>query len=139
MLWLFAAPGFYGRMPPGAALRSLFWLHEAAGIEVCLIAKGPETRPYNLVVISDKDVKVIYQTERNSFQSNSIQLAPVKAAGGRSYDDVGHNLSKTTIWMTLDFESEGKKFDSLTRTFDDNFFEIAANDRFSKNNPGRSF
>lgn len=112
--------------------KSLFWADEKLGVEVLLIEKQGEKPDYSLLVVSDKEVKVIYRTAVNSIKPTMKELTPIKSKNGRSYFNVLHSFSRTTIWMALDFMVEGKKVDSLTRTFYNSMFEIVPNEQFSK-------
>lgn len=110
--------------------KSLFWMDENTGVEVYLIERRVPKDNFNLVVVSDKKIEVIYRTEINSSQAVVKELVPVKTEKGRNYYDVMHNFSRTTIWMALDFKVDGKKIDSLTRTFYDHLFEVVPNNQF---------
>jgi hypothetical protein len=115
--------------------RSLFWMDENMGVEVYLIERHVKNDNFNLVVVSDKDIKVTYRTSINSIEPVVKELIPIKTAKGRAYYDVQHNFTKMTIWMALDFKFEGKKIDSLTRTFYDDLFSVVPDEQFLKNPP----
>lgn len=118
--------------------KGIFWMDKATDIKVYLIDDEiPASRninpAFNLIVDSDKDLKVIYRTEINSMMDVVKELTPVKIEKRTKYYLVQHNFSRTTIWMSLEFEFQGKTIDSLTRIFYDGFYEIVPKNQFSKN------
>lgn len=118
--------------------RAVFWADEKLATEVYLVEKRSGESNFILRVISDKDLKVTYHTRINSFENVDKELAPVKMVAGVKYYEVSHHFSKMTIWMALEFKLDGKRVESLTRTFYDNLFDVVPNGQFldrPKKNP----
>jgi hypothetical protein len=107
--------------------KGLFWSTDEPRVDVFIIDRMVG---YNLVVISEKDVKVRYRTKINSMQPVEAELTPVKTAGTVRYFLVKHSFSRRTIWMALDFAVDGKPVPSLTRTFYNGLLELVPNEQF---------
>jgi hypothetical protein len=116
--------------PTETAEKGLFWSTGDPRVDVLIINR---TTGFNLIVISERDVKVIYRTKINSMESVEAELAPVKTAGAVRYFLVKHSFSRRTIWMALDFAVDGKPVPSLTRTFYNGLLELVPNERFIGN------
>ena len=112
--------------------KSLYWSDEKIGVEVYLTEKITDKSNLSLLVISDKDIKVVYRTSINSSQSVVKEFTPTKTVSDKKYYAFTHVFSRTTIWMALDFMFEGKKIEPLTRTFYNSIFEIVPNEQFFK-------
>lgn len=112
--------------------KSLFWFSDDPAVEVVLIDRGA---PFNLIVISKKDVKVTYRTEINSTEPVVEDLMPIRSYGARKYFFVRHSFSRRTIWMALDFSAGGKPLPGLTRTFYNGLLELVPNEQFTKTVP----
>ena len=107
--------------------KSLFWSSDDPAVEVTLIDRMTN---FNLIVVSDRDVRVTYRTEINSMEAVVKELEPVRTVGTRKYFLVKHSFSRRTIWMALDFKVDGKKTDALTRTFYDGLMQVVPNEQF---------
>lgn len=112
--------------------KSLYWSDEKIGVEVYLTEKITDKSNLSLLVISDKDIKVVYRTSINSSQSVVKEFTPTKTVNDKKYYVFTHVFSRTTIWMALDFMFEGKKIEPLTRTFYNSIFEFIPNEQFFK-------
>jgi hypothetical protein len=112
--------------------KSLYWSDENLGVEIYLTEKITDKSNLSLLVISDKDIKVVYRTSINSSQSVVKEFTPTKTLNDKKYYNFTHVFSRTTIWMALDFTFEGKKIEPLTRTFYNSIFEIVPNNQFVK-------
>lgn len=114
---------------------ALHWACKKTGVDVFLVERGAAESEYNLIVVSERKVTVVYRTERNSTYPVRLELAPVKTVGTASFYQVKHSFSRTTIWMALDFAIDGEPHAGLTRTFYNSFSEIVPNEQFAKPGP----
>ncbi len=112
--------------------KSLFWFSAEPAVEIVLIDRA---EGFNLIVISDRDVKVTYRTSINSMESVIKTLEPLQSKAPQKYFLVRHSFSKRTIWMALDFTVDGKPVPALTRTFYDGLLEIVPNEQFKDDAP----
>lgn len=110
--------------------RTAFWTD--GNTEVYLIEKGSGINNFELMVISDQNLKIFYHTSINSSKDVLKELVPIKTVKDRKYYEFGHHFSRTTIWMALEFKLKDKRTESLTRTFYDGIFEVVPNNQFLK-------
>lgn len=108
-------------------LKGLHWMSSDPAVEIFLVDRMTD---YNLVVITEKSVKLTYRSSWNSSQDITKVLEPVKTVGDRRYYLARHSFSRTTIWMALDFEIGGKEVPELTRTFYDGLLNVVENDKY---------
>lgn len=112
--------------------KSLFWSNADPAVEVLIIDRWTN---FNLLVISEKEIVLTYRTSVNSSRDIIEKIEPVRVEGCRKYFLVKHNFSRTTIWMALDIDVDGKPVPALTRTFYDGLLEIVPNEQFRKDLP----
>ena len=105
---------------------AVYWANAEA--EVYLLEKG--SGGLRLTVISKKTFTVTYHTRINSIEPVDKVLSPTSAVNGVTVYDFNHNFTKMTIWMGLEFSSEGKAVPELTRTFLNDIHDVVANDYF---------
>jgi predicted ribosomally synthesized peptide with SipW-like signal peptide len=110
--------------PPIA--EAVYWSSPDA--EVYLLQK--KSGGFRLTVVSPKQFKVIYHTRINSIERVDKTLAPTSSANGITTYDFEHHFTKMTIWMALEFSSNGQTVPELTRTFLNDIHEVVANGYF---------
>jgi hypothetical protein len=110
--------------PPIA--EAVYWSSQDA--EVYLLQK--KSGGFRLTVVSPKQFQVTYHTRINSIERVDKTLAPTSAANGITTYDFEHHFTKMTIWMALEFSSDGQTVPELTRTFLNDIHEVVANGYF---------
>lgn len=110
--------------PPIA--RAVYWAN--ADAEIYLLEKG--SGGLRLTVVSKKTFTVTYRTRINSIEPVSKVLSPISSNADVTIYDFQHNFTKMTIWMALEFSSDGKPVPDLTRTFLNDINEVTPNGYF---------
>lgn len=110
--------------PPIA--EAVYWSN--ADAEVYLLQK--KSGGLRLTVVSPKQFHVTYHTRINSIERVDKTLAPTSFANGITTYDFEHHFTKMTIWMALEFSSNGQTVPELTRTFLNDIHEVVANGYF---------
>ena len=110
--------------PPIA--EAVYWSN--ADAEVYLLQK--KSGGFRLTVVSQKQFQVTYHTRINSLERVDKTLAPTSSANGITTYDFEHHFTKMTIWMALEFSSNGQTVPELTRTFLNGIHEVVANGYF---------
>ena len=110
--------------PPIA--EAVYWSSPDA--EVYLLQK--KSGGFRLTVVSPKQFQVTYHTRINSIERVDKILAPASSANGITTYEFEHHFTKMTIWMALEFSSNGQTAPELTRTFLNDIHEVVANGYF---------
>lgn len=110
--------------PPIA--RAVYWANPDA--EVYLLEKN--SGGFRLTVVSQKEFQITYHTRINSIEPVKKVLTPASSANGITTYDFEHHFSKMTIWMALEFSSNGQTVPELTRTFLNDINEVVRNGYF---------
>jgi len=114
---------------PADIAKAVHWSDSVTGVEVYLVQGNYQ--PYRLVVVSKRDVKVIYRTSINSVEPVVKELSPVNSVGEVvRYYEFEHYFSKMTIWMALEFKVDGKDVPALTRAFYNDIFTLVPPNHF---------
>jgi hypothetical protein len=107
--------------------KAVYWSSAEPRAEIYLVGNegGGDLR---LTVISKRELKVIYHTRINSSEEVEKELTPAgpETEGVRSYE-FHHVFSRMTIWMSLEFQLDGKTVPGLTRTFYNDIFSVVPN------------
>lgn len=120
----FAAFAQKQNAPPIA--EAVYWATPDA--EVYLLQKN--SGGFRLTVVSQKQFQVTYHTRINSIEPVKKVLAPTSSANGITTYDFAHSFTKMTIWMALEFSSNGETVPELTRTFLNDIHDVVANGYF---------
>lgn len=113
---------------PGIA-KAVHWSDAATATDVYLVEGG--SRGYRLLVVSNREVKVIYHTSINSVEPVMKELAPAQTVGEVvRYYEFEHTFSRMTIWMALEFKIDGKDAPNLTRAFYNDIFTLVPANQF---------
>ncbi len=110
--------------PPIA--EAVYW--SSADAEVYLLQKN--SGGFRLTVVSPKQFQVTYHTRINSIERVDKILTPTSSANGITTYDFEHHFTKMTIWMAIEFSSNGQTVPGLTRTFLNDIHEVVANGYF---------
>lgn len=86
---------------------------------------------YNVTIISDKELSVVYITSVNSGASEFKKLKPIGLNQNIRTYSFRHAFSKTTIWMSLKFSIDGLEIEELCRAFYNSIFDTV-------DSPGKS-
>ena len=120
----FAASAQKQDTPPIA--KAVYWSSPDA--EVYLLQKN--SGGFRLTVVSAKQFQLTYHTRINSIERVDKALAPTSSANGITTYDFEHHFTKMTIWMALEFSSNGQTVPELTRTFLNDIHDVVANGYF---------
>jgi len=133
-LGLIICPGVFGQEGKKPTVnKAVQWASNDGKTQVFLADAGP--KGYRLTVITAMPLRVSYHTSRNSRIPVEKVLAPLPSAikGVTTYD-IDHRFTRTTPWMRLEFNLNGKLVNELTRTFFNNIDGVVPNEQFQ---PGR--
>ena len=78
---------------------------------------------YNVTIISDKELSVVYITSVNSGVSEFKKLKPIGLNQNIRTYSFRHAFSKTTIWMSLKLSIDGLEIEELCRAFYNSIFD----------------
>ena len=106
--------------------RAVHWAN--ADAEIYLLEKN--SGGFRLTVVSRKQFQVTYHTRINSLEPVDRVLAPLSSSEGITTYDFDHHFTKMTIWMALEFSSNGQTVPELTRTFLNDIHDVVANGYF---------
>ncbi len=106
--------------------RAVYWAN--ADAEIYLLEKG--SGGLRLTIVSKKRFKVVYHTRINSIEPVDRELVSLTSTNGFATYDFEHNFTKMTIWMALEFSTDGRVIPELTRTFLNDINEVVANGYF---------
>jgi hypothetical protein len=117
---------FAQKQDPPPIAEAVYWSSPDA--EVYLLQK--KSGGFRLTVVSAKQFQVTYHTRINSMERVDKALAPTSSANGITTYDFEHHFTKMTIWMAVEFSSNGQTVPELTRTFLNDIHEVVANGYF---------
>ena len=110
--------------------KAVYWASQEPEAEVYLVEKGDGD--FRMVVVSKKDLKVIYHTSINSSKPVDKELMPVNSGGvGVRIYEFKHHFTRTTIWMAIELMLNGESVSDLTRTFFNDTSTVVPNGHFS--------
>jgi hypothetical protein len=121
-----ASAAFAQKQDTPSIAEAVYWSSPDA--EVYLLQK--KSGGFRLTVVSPKQFQVTYHTRINSIERVDKTLAPASSGNGITTYDFEHHFTKMTIWMALEFSSNGQTVPELTRTFLNDIHEVVANGYF---------
>ncbi len=122
--------------------KSLHWTDTKVSVSVFLVQR--KTTPpgyanaFSLFVAGGDDLTIVYRSRVNSTIPIVRVLKPKATSSikGMQEFEFKHGFSKTTIWMAIVFEKDGRRIEQLTRTFYGSMDKVVPNNKFLET-PGR--